>query len=110
MKTPPDPATSLGVRGYKRFANGVERVVTTEGDVWRKRPIEGEYITLANGVQLQIHQWDHLGRVAVPKYHRTAHKSIRALQEKLARVTTERDEALAQLVYARLALGDHGEP
>lgn len=92
-------ARALGTRSYKRFANGVERIVTTEGDVWRKRPIDGEYITLANGTKLQTYQWDHIGRMAVPKYHRTAHKSIRALQEKLARVTAERDEALAKHTF-----------
>lgn len=104
MKTPPAPFKAFGVRSFKRFANGVERMVTREGDVWRKRPLDGEFITLPDGAKLQLWQWDHLGVVAVPKYHRTAHKSVVALQRELAQALAERDEARAALV----ALQDGG--
>lgn len=97
MKTPPDPFKAFGVRSYKRFENGVERMVTHTGDVWRKTPIEA-YITLFDGSTCQMYQWDHLGVVAVPKYHRTPHKSVVALQRKLAEALAERDAARAALV------------
>lgn len=97
MKTSPDPTKAFGVRSYTLHPSGVARIVTPTGDVWSRRPLEGEFITLANGTKLQVWQWDHLGVVAVPKYHRTAHKSIVALQRKLAEALAERDAARAAL-------------